>query len=236
MRVCKIMSLYHCSVGLCVIGLAVMSLGSDLIGQSCVIVSFGPESILTLEEFQHKIRQLKNAQPGLGEIMNNLPKEELMSAYERLVNGHVDQEISKKYVRANRLDATRSFKEAQRKAHEELDGRLYLEVYQDALIKEFEATVAKMTDDELRTYYEKNRGSSPMFKRQPFLIKNSQTSAKTESPEFAPLEQVRDEVRQVIKQAELTAFYDKHLEALKQTYHVKINKSCLSRTVDHKDK
>lgn len=193
------------------------------------LICFGTKTVVTFEDFKKKIKMLEEAQPGIQAILGSMPEKEQLDVYTRFAQGCVAEALGKHHVTEKGLADSPEFKEMARQAHEALDGQLYMQAFQNDIIKEHDALMEKMTDAELRSYYEQNRDKNPAFQRDPFLKKNATPK------EYANFEDVRDAVKQAVKQAKLQEFFETKLEELKQKYGVKVEEACLVKLVAKKE-
>lgn len=193
------------------------------------LICFGTKVVLTFEDFKKKIKMLQEAQPGIEQIIASMPEKEQFNIFVRFSEGCVAEALGKEYVKDKGLANTPEFIEMSRQAHEALDGQLYMQAFQNDLLKELDATVDKMTDAELRSYYEQNRDKNQVFHREPFR------DPKGASKEFAAFDKVRDQVKQAVKQAKMQEFFETKLEELKQKYGVKIEEACFHKLVVKKE-
>jgi hypothetical protein len=197
------------------------------------LICFGTKIVFTFEDFKKKIKMLQEAQPGIEAILASMPEKEQLDVYVRFAQGCVAESLGKHYVIDRGLANATEFKEMARQAHEALDGQLYMQAFQNDIIKEHDAIIEKMADAELRSYYEQNRDKNPAFQREPFMKRRGEKDSSAK--EYAPFEEVREQVRQAVKQAKLQEFFEAKLEELKQKYGVKVEEACLAKLVVKKD-
>jgi len=205
-------------------------------GTGEAVIMFGSKTVLTSDEFRKKLKMLQEAQPGLENIISSMPEGEQLKVYERFAEGCVAEQLISEYVKNKGLDATQEYRDMAQQAHETLDTNLRIQAFQNDLTKQIDGVVDRLSDEEVRAYYMEHRDKDPIFKREPFIKRRPGGKPEAvEKPEFAPFEEVRDMVRQVIKQERLNALYNETMEILKKQYGVKVENVCLQQFVVKKE-
>jgi len=200
------------------------SMASDIPGAHEPLVQFGSKTVLTVGDFDAKLKGLMKAQQEMEFVLASMPEADQMRVYEQFADHCVNEQLVKEYIKKKGIDQTTEYKDIHRQAHEAIDTSLNMQAFQNDVYKEAVALVDKMGETELRAFYEANREKDQNFQKPPFL----KAGAKKE---YAKFEDVRDAVAAVAKQLKAMEMIQERMDGLKKDQGVTVKKECLARFV-----
>jgi len=206
--------------------------GSSSDTQGEAFICFNNKCVLSFEGFRNRLKMLQETQPGIESLLGSMPEADQLRVYSQIAEGCVAEKLVIEYVTEQGLNTTEKFKEYAQQAHEALDTRLYMQAFEEEVRKEVSAVVDKMTNADLRAYYEANREKSQMFQGEHFLKRRGKDEKATSGKkEYAPFEEVIEMVKEAAKQEKLNELVLAKLEDLKKRHGARIEGACLQRLV-----